>query len=603
VLVFTQKRRIHMDRKELASQGIRALMVLGTVALGLLGFGRSTAAFAAQRMHTAGPVQTWTRTGTKAQVVKEYGKLPLAAAQTAASEVQPRQADNEQVLYNFDFHTANVTSGVIRDGNGNLYGTGYGGGPDDLGTVFRVTPDGTFTALYNFTSDPEDGNSPASGVARDSVGNLYGITQYGGGGYGYCPYGCGIIFKVAPDGTETVLYRFTGPDGAFGFGSYNNTPILDGQGNLYGTTFYGGRQGCNNGACGVVYKLTPTGTLTVLHVFTGGSDGGHPTGPLIADSNGNLYGTTAVGGNFGCGEGYGCGVIFEVASDGTFSVLHSFRQSDGDLPVGPLVRDANGNLYGATGFGGDLSCDPYGDGCGVVFKLAPDGTLTVLHQFTGSLGDAPGGDVPSDGLIADPAGNLYGMTEGGGILDCQDEGDPGCGVAFKISPDGTETVLYSFDNNAGGSFPREGPLVIDNSGNLYGTTWWSGAYGLGTLFSLSTGPAVSLNPSALSFGPQPVQAPNVPQVVTLTNTGQAPLSITSIAITGQSSGDFQQSNNCPTSPNTLGAGNNCSITVVFAPQEPGMLQADVTITDDAPDSPQNVPLTGIGVSGKPRPKR
>ncbi|HEY3778807.1 MAG TPA: choice-of-anchor tandem repeat GloVer-containing protein [Rhizomicrobium sp.] len=411
--------------------------------------------------------------------------LVAAFALAMAMSGNAAQANSERVLHTFNYQKDGaVASGLIADRDGNLYGTNYGGGRkgySGLGTVFGLAPDGTYTVLYKFTAKLKNGNSPASGLARDKAGNLYGTTQDGGAGYDICyDFGCGTIFKLAPDGSETVLHKFKFSDGAFDGAEDNNTPILDADGNLYGTTSHGGNQSCYEG-CGVVYKLTPKGKLTVLHSFNG-DDGANPSGPLIADANGDLYGTTWNGGDSHNCTGASCGVIFELAADGTFTVLHSFQESDGAAPFGPLVRDAEGNLYGSTIGGGDNSCDSDGDGCGVVFKLAPDGTLTVLHKFTGGSD----GGFPQDGLIADGSGNLYGTTVSGGIPDCVVGGLIGCGVVFTFAPDGTETVLHSFDDNNGGYDTGEGPLIMDKRGNVYGTTWDGGANGDGTIFEVKT---------------------------------------------------------------------------------------------------------------------
>jgi uncharacterized repeat protein (TIGR03803 family) len=388
------------------------------------------------------------------------------------------------VLYSFcsqfDCDDGFIPSGLIRDSDGNLYGANYSGGSGyEVGNVFRLGADGAYGALYVFGVKRRNGNSPSSDLVRDKAGNLYGTTAYGGTGYDVCyMVGCGTIYKVAPDGTETVLHRFKFSDGAF-YGTDGGTPIFDGAGNLYGTTVHGGNQGCYEG-CGIVYKLTPTGKLKVLHAFNE-SDGYFPGGPLIADASGNLYGVTAAGGDSTNCEGVACGTVFELAADGTFTLLHSFQESDGFEPFGPLVRDAAGNLFGIAIGGGDNSCGSDGDGCGAVFKLAPDGTLTVLHSFTGGSD----GGFPVDGLVGDGSGNLYGMTASGGIGDCVDGTLVGCGVVFKFASDGTETVLYSFDdNNNGGYYPSYGPLLLDKRGNLYGTTFYGGANGYGTIFKV-----------------------------------------------------------------------------------------------------------------------
>ncbi len=256
--------------------------------------------------------------------------------------------------------------------------------------------------------------------------------------------------------TESVLHSFTGgsSDGAFPFAGL----IADSAGNLYGTTQGGGAS--NNG---VVFKLAPGGTETVLHSFTGGSDGSNPLfAGLIADGAGNLYGTTEFGGGTGCG-GPGCGVVFKLTPTGSsYTVLHSFAGGSGDgaNPYAGLIIDSAGNLYGTTEFGG-------GPGCGVVFKLAPGGTETVLHTFTGSPND---GAFPTAGLFADSGGNLYGTTAGGGAPPPPNAppcGGSGCGTVFKLAPGGAETVLYTFCrlfNCNDGAGPSG--VIADSAGNL-----------------------------------------------------------------------------------------------------------------------------------------
>jgi uncharacterized repeat protein (TIGR03803 family) len=223
---------------------------------------------------------------------------------------------------------------------------------------------------------------------------------------------------------ETVLHSFAGgpSDGAVPQAGL----IADSSGNLYGTT----REG---GSGGVVFKLSPSGTYTVFYSFTGGSNGGAPFARLLADSSGNLYGTTYAGGRSNAG------VVFKLSASGTYTVLYSFCSlpgcRDGNQPDAGLIADSSGNLYGTTIAGG-------GSGNGTVFKLSPAGTETVLYSFTGGRdGGGPGG------LIADSSGNLYGAAGGGSGTGC--EGSP-CGVVFKLSPSGTYTVLYAFTGGSDG---------------------------------------------------------------------------------------------------------------------------------------------------------
>jgi uncharacterized repeat protein (TIGR03803 family) len=317
----------------------------------------------------------------------------------------------ETVLYSFTGGTDGAWpfGGLVRDEAGNLYGTTSIGG--DLscscGTVFKLDPTGKVTALHTFTGYPVDGAFPWA-VVSDKAGNLYGTTSSGGA------YGDGIVFNLDPTGKEALLHTFTGgPDGSFSLGDL----ILDGAGNLYGTTFYGGR-GCGVG-CGEVFKLSKTDKLTLLHSFTGTPDGQGPHAGVIRDAAGTLYGTTSFGG------AHGWGTVFKLDKTGTETVLHSFTGgADGGRTRGSgLVRDAAGNLYGTTFSGGSGSCQgsSYGAGCGVVFKVNKAGKETVLHRFTGT-----DGAQPRAGLLRDAAGNLYGTTSKGGAN--------GSGEVFKIAP-------------------------------------------------------------------------------------------------------------------------------------------------------------------------
>jgi uncharacterized repeat protein (TIGR03803 family) len=308
-------------------------------------------------------------------------------------------------------------AGLVRDAAGSLYGTTAYGNPSNGGVVFKVSATGTETVLLSFT-DYVTGAAPTAALIEDVAGNFYG-TASGGGAFNN-----GVVFKLSPRGTETVLYSFTG--GADG-GSPQAGLVRDAAGNLYGTTFYGGFTGseaCDFG-CGVVFKLSPAGTYTVLHSFAGGSDGANPFAGLTRDSAGNLYGTTQYGGV------HGNGVVFKLSPAGTETVLHRFTGgADGGNAVAGLAQDGLGNLYGTTQYGGAACSFSSGITCGVVFKLSSCGSgFKVLHTFTGG---ADGG-LPTAGLIQDPAGNLYGTTSGGGVKSdaCF---NVHCGVVFKLTP-------------------------------------------------------------------------------------------------------------------------------------------------------------------------
>jgi uncharacterized repeat protein (TIGR03803 family) len=303
----------------------------------------------------------------------------------------------ESVIYSFAGGSdgENPQAGLLADGKGRLYGTTYFGGPGGCGTVFEVEPPRYERVVYAFKCGV-DGKYPAAGLIWDAEGNLVGAT-YGGGATGH-----GAVFKLR--GTETVLYSFTGgDDGAYPAG----TLIADAKGNLYGTTYNGG-----TADQGAVFKLTPKGKETALYSFQGGSDGATPFAGVILDKKGNIFGTTYSGGGSGCG-GSGCGTVFSLARDGAETVLHAFTGgSDGFGLQAGVTADKKGNLYGSTLYGGNTA-DCSGNGCGTVFKLAPDGAKTVLHAFAGT-----DGAQPSAGFLAGQNGELISTTYNGGNTGC-----------------------------------------------------------------------------------------------------------------------------------------------------------------------------------------
>ncbi len=389
-------------------------------------------------------------------------------AVTSAIAFTPRtQAQTLTVLYTFTGGTdgGGPEAGLIRDAGGNLYGTTtFGGDPTtDDGVVYSVDEAGKQTVLHAF-SGGMDGASPFADLIPDAKRNLYGTTGYGGAGR------AGTVFRINAGGKHTVLHSFTGKrgDGALPFSGL----IRDEAGNLYGTTEFGGR--LNNGRYfGTVFKLScKAGTMTVLYSFKGQADGGYPAGDLVRGAEGSLYGTTS--GGYGTNNG----TVFKVDAKGKETVLYRFTGgTDGSNPYAGLVRDRKGNLYGTTQYGGDLACyAPYG--CGTVFKVDKKGKFTVLHRFAGSASD---GQLPIGGLILDEKGNLYGTTYIGGAGGCFDGTSYGCGILFKLDGRGTETVLYSFTGGADGAYPVAGRLVRDEAGNLYGVN----GGGNGVVFKLS----------------------------------------------------------------------------------------------------------------------
>jgi uncharacterized repeat protein (TIGR03803 family) len=324
----------------------------------------------------------------------------------------------------------------------------------NAGVVFKVDTKGHAAVLHSFTGGA-DGSSP-NGVIRDSAGNLYGTTRYGGPG-AVPNTGLGVIFKIDTTGQETVLYSFTCPCGPNqGTGSNPMSGVIrDSAGNLYGAASVGGAA---NG--GVVYRLDTAGNYKVLHNFS------FPPSGVIADSSGNLYGTTLAGGKADAG------VVFklDVSSRHGETVLYSFSGgADGGQPYAGVARDSAGNLYGTTYSGGTSSY-------GVVYKLDTAGQETVLHSFSGG---ADGG-YPNAGVVLDSAGNLYGTTSGGGMAN----GLAGAGVVYELDTAGQETVLYSFTGGADGSTPQAG-VIRDSAGNLYGTTFQGGARDLGLMYKVN----------------------------------------------------------------------------------------------------------------------
>ncbi len=306
----------------------------------------------------------------------------------------------------------------------------------------------TLTVLYNF-GGAADGGDPYASLIRDSAGNLYSTGGYGG------TFFAGVVYKVDPQGNETVLYNFTGgADGA-----YPESPVvLDRSGNLYGTTTQGG-----SANAGVVFKVDPDGNETVLHNFTGGTDGIIPAGGLTLDSAGNLYGTTGQGGT------YNDGVVYKIDKNGAETILHTFTgaANDGKYPSYTTVRiGPDGNLYGVTQEGGSA-------GQGILYRLGKSG-LTILHNFTGGTTDGCNVvGVPS----LDKNGNIYGVTSSCGTGQY--------GTVWKVSKTGAETVLHNFAGGpSDGQYPLSG-VVLDANGNLYGSTETGGASNLGTAYRVT----------------------------------------------------------------------------------------------------------------------
>lgn len=421
---------------------------------------------------------------------RDVSGLIIAVAVFAMTTLAAGQT--ERILHGFSNNGSGESPymGLVFDTSGNLYGTAGVGGAYGAGTVFELSPNGsggwTQKVLHNF-GNGSDGQSPWGGsLLMDGSGNLYGTTRYGG--TSLCdslnPVGCGTVFELVPnrDGswTEKVIHNFYGgsdEDGPNGYHPYGGL-AMDAAGNLYGTTLYGGTYGGTNGFGGAVFELSPSGngnwSEQVLWSFGLEGDGNFPQCTPVFDKAGNLYGTT----ESGTGNSAG-GIVFELspgAKGWTENIIFQFDVGDnpetGNSPQAGVVFDANGNLYGTTGYGGSHYR-------GDVFKLSPSEgswTETILHTF--GYGD---GNFPFAGVILDGAGNVYGTTASGG--------KGGAGTVYELSPQAgglwTETILHNFQDNFFDGYSPESSLVMDSHGNLYGTTQDGGSSSGGTVFEVT----------------------------------------------------------------------------------------------------------------------
>ncbi len=364
---------------------------------------------------------------------------------------------------------AHPTCPLVQGGDGNFYGTTSGGGGTNIGTVFMMTPNGTVTTLYSFTGGL-DGSLPIAGLTLASDNNFYGTTSQG-----IIDALGGTVFRITPTGTLTTLYAF--PGGALGQLPYGNV-VQGTDGKLYGTTFIGGGAGKGFGAgtvfrmetspstpaflhgfsggadggdlysglvqasdgnfygvttgggvvnssfpdgTGTVFQITPAGTLTTLHTFTGGADGYNPRGGLVLGDDGAFYGTTEFG-DFSAIPATG-GTVFRITSTGILTTLHSFTLAEGSIPVCAMVKGTDGNFYGATETGGKSN--------GTLFRITPTGTFTLLYTFTGGAD----GRQPQGSLFQGSDGSFYGTTHGGGTGDN--------GTVFRLDVGQTPTRLLN----------------------------------------------------------------------------------------------------------------------------------------------------------------
>jgi uncharacterized repeat protein (TIGR03803 family) len=377
-----------------------------------------------------------------------------------ASLSQPSQSQTYKVIHSFTAKGKDGASpygGPVLDRLGNLYGSTYTGGFYGAGSVYELSPNGNgwkYKSLYSFTGEL-DGDGPGFGTLARHGGALYGTTE--GGGY------FGVAFKVGPCKNkdtcpEKVMHSFgQGTDGQEPIGGV----VFDKAGNFYGTTLLGGAYGN-----GTVYEVTHAGVESILYSFAGGTDAVNPGSGVTFDSQGNLYGTTSFGG------ANGVGAVYELSPSGsgwTETVLYSFQGlDDGQNPLGGVILDKAGNIYGGTFDGGV-------NGGGTVYELSPSNgawTLTVLYSFTGGYGG------PYNKLAFDTKGNLYGATEG--------EGANGLGLVFKLTPANGEwefTDLYDFVGGNKGGEPY-GAVAVDKQGNIFGTADLGGKDNQGVIFEI-----------------------------------------------------------------------------------------------------------------------
>jgi uncharacterized repeat protein (TIGR03803 family) len=374
---------------------------------------------------------------------------------------------------------ANPSSGLLQTQDGSFYGTTIGGGTFNLGTVFKMSPNGLLTNLTSFNRT--NGANPKAALAQvaNDAFYFYGTTSSGGAS------NLGTIFKITTNGAHTVMVSFSGTNGA----NPQASLILSKDGNFCGTTYYGGTNSWPNGY-GTFFQMTTNGVLTNQLSFDN-TNGAEPFASLIQSADGNFYGTTQVGGSAGYGT------VFKMTSNGLLTNLASFNGANGAFPLGRLVQASDGNLYGTT-FGGGAS------NLGSVFRITTNGVVTTLVSFAGT-----NGANPYAGLLQGSDGNFYGTTEQGygpgGATD-------GFGTVFEMTTNGILTTLATFDGT-NGAFPLAS-LVQGMDGSFYGTTANGGADGYGMIFRIG-----------LTASPPPV-------FQTLTQTG-ATLGLTWSAVAGR----------------------------------------------------------------------
>ena len=432
-------------------------------------------------------------------------------------------AQTTNVLYRFQYdglmpsgfsHGEILYDELVQGADGNFYGTTTLGGSgtclgpfgvQGCGTVFKITPSGAQTVLFNFPYDPNtntavDGIYPYGGLVQGRDGNFYGTTSGGGNALGVCngTLGCGVVFKITPTGTFTGLHTF---NGVFGTPAEGGVPtgrlILGRDGNLYGTTNEGGLTADGVANQGTIFRISPSGAFTTLISFEGDFNGftdpSQPYAGLVQGKDGRFYGTTRFGGTSGFGT------IFSYSPSAGLKVLHSFVElpgqifPDGEFPLAALLQASDGNLYGTASDGGALSTYYQ---CGTLFKITTKGVFTKLWDFN-TTATPLNGFIPYGGLIQASDGNLYGTTQAGG-------GTPNSGTVYELTLGGTLSQVTSFDSTTTGAAPQSVPLQAAD-GTLYITNSIDGGTNLsqsdeGTIVQIVSGlPAPK--PVVLKFAP------------------------------------------------------------------------------------------------------
>ncbi len=400
-------------------------------------------------------------------------KIAGVVLMLCAATVIGAQAQTLQTWVNFDgTDGGNPVASLVEGLDGNFYGATTGAGAHNGGTIFKITPHGVLTTLYNFCSESDcaDGAYPEGALALGLDGNFYGTTLHGGDGI--CQFTCGTLFKITPDGRLTTIYLFSGDDGSNPVAGL----IQGADGNFYGTTVAGGNHGN-----GTLFRVTSKGKLTTLYTFCSQpncSDGDQPTGTLVQGVDGSFYGTTSLGGTGAeCNVIGGCGTVFRIAPNGKLTTLHNFCEtdcSDGFSPWAGLLLASNGNFYGTTTSGG---ADAVG---GTIFKITLNGELTTIYGFFCNS-ECEDGDSPFGQLTEGTDEALYGTASMGGAT--RD------GTIFRLAARSSITTLHNFDGTDGNS-PFSG-LLQATSGIFYGTTFQGASNacgdGCGTLYSLDMG--------------------------------------------------------------------------------------------------------------------